>query len=76
VQIQPRTTDLVIATHGRSIGILNDTRPFRELTPEIAAQPAHLLTVAPVNGGSMLPGWVESAGKGQFRRRSGSAGSI
>lgn len=76
VQIQPRTTDLVIATHGRSIGILNDTRPFRELTPEIAAQPAHLFTVAPVNGGYMLPGWVESAGKGQFRGANPPEGAV
>jgi photosystem II stability/assembly factor-like uncharacterized protein len=35
--IHPRTADLVIGTHGRSIGIVDDTRPLRELTPEVAA---------------------------------------
>ena len=59
LQIHPRTADLVIATHGRSIYILDDTRPLRDLTPEIAAKPAHLFPVAPVNGAYQLPGWME-----------------
>ena len=42
LQIHPRIFDLVIATHGRSIYVLDDARPFRELTPEIASEPAHL----------------------------------
>src|SRR4029077_16845193 len=41
LQIHPRTSDLVIATHGRSIYVLDDSRPLRELTPEIATKPAH-----------------------------------
>ena len=45
LQIHPRTSDLVIGTHGRSIDILDDTRPLRELTPEIMAKPAHLFSV-------------------------------
>ena len=28
LQIHPRTADLVIATHGRSIAIIDDTRPL------------------------------------------------
>ncbi|MFN2476804.1 MAG: WD40/YVTN/BNR-like repeat-containing protein [Chthoniobacterales bacterium] len=76
IQIHPRTTDLVIATHGRSIAILDDTRAFRELTPDVAAQPAHLFTVAPVNGAYLLPGWVEWAGKGQFRGANPPEGAI
>ena len=50
IQIHPRTTDLVIATHGRSIAILDDTVPFREFTPGIAAEPAHLFSVRSVTG--------------------------
>ena len=34
--------DLVVATHGRSFWILDDVAPLRELTPEVAAEPAHL----------------------------------
>ena len=37
-QIHPRTSDLVIATHGRSIAIIDDSVPFREFTPEIALE--------------------------------------
>src|SRR5204862_3996048 len=33
---------LVVATHGRSFWMLDDIEPLRQLTPEIAAKPAHL----------------------------------
>ena len=67
LQIHPRTTDLVIGTHGRSIEILDDTRAFRELTPEIMNKPAHLFTIAPVTGRYLLSGFVDSNGKGVYR---------
>ena len=63
VQIHPRTSDLVIATHGRSIAILDDAVPFRELTPEIVAKPAHLFTVRPVTGAYLQPGFADITGK-------------
>src|SRR5207237_10876717 len=47
LQIHPRTGDLVIATHGRSIYVLDDARAYREPSPEILAKPAHLFPVAP-----------------------------
>ena len=34
--------DVVVGTHGRSFWILDDISPLRQLTPEIAAAPAHL----------------------------------
>jgi photosystem II stability/assembly factor-like uncharacterized protein len=43
--IQPREQDLVIGTHGRAIYILDDIRPLRELTDEVAAEPIHLFTI-------------------------------
>src|SRR5947209_6645587 len=67
VQIHPRTNDLVIATHGRSIAILDDSTPLRELTPEIAAKPAHLFSVRSVTGAYLQPGFVDSNGKGIYR---------
>jgi len=36
--IQPRESDLVLATHGRGIYILDDLTPLRALTPEILAK--------------------------------------
>jgi photosystem II stability/assembly factor-like uncharacterized protein len=38
--VQPRESDLVIATHGRGIWIIDDISPLRRLTPEVLAQDA------------------------------------
>jgi photosystem II stability/assembly factor-like uncharacterized protein len=67
LQIHPRTNDLVIATHARSLAILADTRALRELTPDITAKAAYLFTVAPAKGFYLVPGWSEFNGKGVFR---------
>jgi hypothetical protein len=67
IQIHPRTSDLVIATHGRSIAILDDTIPFREFTPEIASKPAELFSVRSLMGAYLQPGFVDSNGKGIYR---------
>lgn len=45
--IQPRTNDLVVATHGRGIFILDDISPFRRLTPDLLQRPAALLPTRP-----------------------------
>ncbi len=37
-----KDNDLVVATYGRSIWILDDISPLRQMTPETAAEPAHL----------------------------------
>ena len=42
--IHPRDGDLVAATHGRSIWILDDITPLQQLTPEVMASDAHLFT--------------------------------
>ena len=43
--VHPRTKDLVIGTHGRSIWILDDASPFAEWTSTLAAKPATLFPV-------------------------------
>ncbi len=67
VQIHPRTFDLVIATHGRSVYILDDARPFRELTPEVASKPANLFSVRAATGVYSPSGFSEWNGKGVYR---------
>lgn len=42
-----RDGDLVAATYGRAIWILDDLNPLRQLTPKIAAAPAHLFAPHP-----------------------------
>ncbi|MFL6515402.1 MAG: WD40/YVTN/BNR-like repeat-containing protein [Chthoniobacterales bacterium] len=76
LQIHPRTSDLVIATHGRSIAILDDVVPLRELTPEIVNKPAHLFTVRPVTGAYLQPGYAENHGKGVYRGQNPPEGAI
>jgi photosystem II stability/assembly factor-like uncharacterized protein len=46
--IHPRDDDLVIATHGRGIWIIDDITPLRALTPAILASNAAFLQVKPI----------------------------
>lgn len=39
--------DVVIATHGRGIWIMDDISSLREITPEVVSAPVHLFDVAP-----------------------------
>lgn len=48
IQIHPRTHDLVIATHGRGILIVDDISPIRNLKKEIAEKEVVLFPMAPV----------------------------
>ncbi len=60
IAIQARESDLVLATHGRGIWIIDDIRPLRNLTPDLMAKTATLIEEPPTiqylnaNGG-----WAE-----------------
>ncbi len=45
--IHPRDNDLVLASHGRGIWILDRINALQELTPQVIGSAAHLFTVAP-----------------------------
>jgi hypothetical protein len=45
--IHPRDRDLVIATHGRGIWIIDDITPLRALTPELLAKEAAFIDARP-----------------------------
>jgi photosystem II stability/assembly factor-like uncharacterized protein len=47
VAIHPRESDLILATHGRGIYILDDLTPIRALTPEILAKDLVMLPSRP-----------------------------
>jgi photosystem II stability/assembly factor-like uncharacterized protein len=47
IAIQPRESDLLLATHGRGIYILDDLTPIRALTPEILAKDLVMLPSRP-----------------------------
>ena len=46
--IQPRDNDLVLATHGRGIWIIDDITPLRALTPELLDQEVSFVSARPV----------------------------
>jgi photosystem II stability/assembly factor-like uncharacterized protein len=58
VAVQPRDNDLVLATHGRGIWIIDDITPLRQLTPELLAKDLTFVSARPVqqrieaNGGA------------------------
>ncbi|MBI1341583.1 MAG: glycosyl hydrolase [Terrimonas sp.] len=67
IQIQPRTHDLIIATHGRGILIVDDITPMREMTRAIAEKDVFVFKPAPVKltmgnfadgGAPSTGGWV------------------
>jgi photosystem II stability/assembly factor-like uncharacterized protein len=67
IVIHPRDRDLVIATHGRSLYVLDDIRPLEQLTPEVLAKDAHLFPPASATAFFMLPGSADWTGKAVFR---------
>jgi photosystem II stability/assembly factor-like uncharacterized protein len=53
--------DLVLATHGRGIFVLDDVRPLEELTPGVEASDFHLFTPAP---GALFHHWQSGSSGG------------
>src|SRR6266446_3778560 len=76
LQIHPSTSDLVIATHGRSIAVLDDSVPFREFTQEIASKAVQLFSVRSVMGAYLQPGFVDANGKGIYRGQNPPEGAL
>jgi hypothetical protein len=66
--VQPREGDLVVATHGRGIWVVDDISPLRALTPEVMGQEAKLLPGRPsIEYMDVSGGWPE--GDETFRGR-------
>jgi len=47
IQIDPKTSDLVLGTHGRGIIVVNDISPMRALTKAVQGQEVHLFNAVP-----------------------------
>jgi len=62
IVVHPRDADLVIATHGRGIWIIDDISPLRKLTPEVMAQEAAFLPGKPPQQRlNSAGGWAEGS---------------
>jgi len=58
--VHPRTSDLILATHGRGIWIVDDISPLRSLTPGLMSEYAAFLPMPPsVQWMDAFGGWSE-----------------
>ncbi len=65
--IHPREADLVMATHGRGVIVLDDVEALRQITPAITQEKLAFLKVAPANlGGGGGLGAGDFSGSGTF----------
>ena len=76
IVIQPRDLDLVVATHGRSLFIVDDIRPLEELTPEIQADAAHLFQPRTAFGYFPYDGWFDYEGGAEYHGANPPAGAL
>jgi photosystem II stability/assembly factor-like uncharacterized protein len=76
IVIHPRERDLVVATHGRSLYIVDDIRPLEDLTPEVLAADAYLFAPRPAFGRFLLPGFADWGGKFEFRGENPAIGAL
>nr|MDP9120894.1 hypothetical protein [Acidobacteriota bacterium] len=69
VVVHPRDHDLVIATHGRALYVLDDITPLRGMSASALAEPVHLFAIAPAqqHHNARTPGPSFGAGAGEFQ---------
>jgi photosystem II stability/assembly factor-like uncharacterized protein len=75
VLVHPRDNDLILATHGRSIWVLDDATPIQQMSSDIASKSAHLFPMRPAvrfNQGDQSWNW----GTKQFRGTNAPYGAI
>ena len=73
IVVQPRESDLVLATHGRGIWIIDNISSLRQLTPELMAKDAALLPSKAVEYLNANGGWSEGDATFFGRNRSDQA---
>jgi len=76
LQVHPRDRDLVIATHGRSLYVIDDVSALQALTAEVLASELRLFPPAPAHGSYPRTGTFEWAGKGVFRGENPPEGAL
>ncbi len=76
LMIHPREHDLVIATHGRSLFIVDDLRGLQELTQEVRQRELTVFAPRPAFGRHVLPGFGDWNGKAIFRGENPPEGTL
>jgi len=65
--VHPSERDLVIATHGRSLYVIDDVTALGRLTQDVRAKEASLFPIRAAFGRYPYPGWEDSSGGTVFR---------
>jgi hypothetical protein len=55
ILVHPRENDLIVATHGRGVWVLDDATPVQRMADSVRAAPAHLFGVRPAVRFAMKP---------------------
>ena len=76
IMIHPRERDLIIATHGRSLFIVDDISPLEAFNATVANEGAHLFPIAATFGRYPLPGWEGSDGNSVYRGTNPPVGAL
>lgn len=69
ILVHPRENDLILATHGRSLWILDDVSPLQQMSAQVVSQSAYLFGMRPAlrfDGGGRGGGGVGQAGNKPF----------
>ncbi|HMN07724.1 MAG TPA: hypothetical protein PKC83_02975 [Gemmatimonadaceae bacterium] len=62
ILVHPKTKDIIVATHGRSIWILDDATPIADWSPAVAARRVHLF---PVRAATLFQYWEDFSYRAQ-----------
>src|SRR4029077_9474731 len=73
IAVQARESDLVLATHGRGIWIIDDISALRALTPDLMSKEAALIPGKAVQYFDVFGGWPEGDESFSGRNRPGEA---
>jgi hypothetical protein len=73
IAVQARESDLVLATHGRGIWIIDDISALRALSPELMSKEAVLIPAKAVQYFDVFGGWAEGNETFTGRSRPGEA---
>ncbi len=76
ILVHPRERDLVLATHGRSLYIVDDIRPLEEMNTEVEAKDLYLFPARAGLGRHLVPGFADWAGKAYFQGENPPEGTL
>ena len=76
LKIHPREGDVVVATHGRSLFIVDDASPLAALTDDVRGKDVVFFEPRPSAGAYRLPGWSDWNGKAVYRGENPPDGAI